>query len=104
MRTVSGFPRLWAKVHASGVRVWQARTIATATRHLSVEAAVAVDAAITPSVGLLLWGRLEHLLAAAVEAADPAQAPNRPGSTDTDRFLKQQRTIRPPLRLVRRPR
>ena len=49
-------PRLWAGVQAGGVRAWQARKIAQATRSLSWEACRDVDLAISGYVGMLGLG------------------------------------------------
>jgi Domain of unknown function (DUF222) len=46
-------PVIWAVAEAGGVPAYQARCIAEATRHLSVEQAAAVDARIAP----LTWCR-----------------------------------------------
>jgi hypothetical protein len=85
-------PRLWDKLHHGGIRVWQARKIAHATRHLSQQATAAVDAAVTPSVGLLPWGRLEKLLAAKIVEADPDQAAEQARLWEADRFVRTGRS------------
>ena len=73
-------PLIWARVVAREARVGNARLVATRTRHLSVEAAAVVDAAMAPFVdGSLPWGRFEARLAGKVVAADPRRPrPGRP--------------------------
>ena len=53
---------------------YQARRIASATRHLTVEQAAVVDARLAPSLGAVSWGRLQTLLEAAIIQADPIGA------------------------------
>ena len=53
---------------------YQARHIASATRHLTVEQAGWVDAQLAPSLGAVSWGRLQTLLEAKIIQADPAGA------------------------------
>ena len=71
-------PLVWAQVVARRARVSNARRVAVATRHLSVEAAARVDAAMVDHVdGSLSWGRFEARLAGKIVAADPALAAAR---------------------------
>lgn len=81
-------PRLWAMVRGGGVRVWRARKVAVATRHLSVMAAAAVDRAIARSVALLPWGRFENLLDAKIIEADPLLADERARIWESERFVR----------------
>ncbi len=63
-------PLIWARVLAGQARVGNARRVAARTRHLSVEAAAVVDAAMVDFVdGSLPWGRFD----------DPAGRPDRQG-------------------------
>lgn len=81
-------PRLWARVRGGGVRVWQARKVAQATRHLGAEAATCVDRAVADTIGLVSWNRLDTLLAAAVISADPALAEQRARMWEATRFVR----------------
>ena len=67
-------PQLWARVLAGGVRVWRARKVAQATRHLSRDAAAQVDVVVAGLAAALPWNRFETLLAAKIIEADPAEA------------------------------
>lgn len=67
-------PRLWARVLAGQVRPWVARKTAQATRPLSLDAALLVDTKVAPWAHSLSWGRLEHVVVAAIIVADPAAA------------------------------
>jgi hypothetical protein len=78
-------PRLWAGVQAGGVRAWQARKIAQATRALSWEACGDVDAAISGYVGMLAWSRFLKILTAAILDADPDAAATRTERVRTER-------------------
>src|SRR5688572_2450213 len=64
-------PRLWDRVRTGGVRAWQARKIAEATRCLSWEAASNLDHALADYVGMMPWPRFRKILTAAVLDADP---------------------------------
>ena len=66
---------IWAAAQAGQVPAYQARHIATATRHLTAEQAGWVDAQLAPSLGAVSWGRLQTLLEA--ESSRPTRsAPN----------------------------
>lgn len=78
-------PRLWAGVRAGGVRAWQARKIAQATRSLSWAACADVDAAISGFVGMLAWSRFQKVLTAAILDADPDAAAARTERARTER-------------------
>src|SRR5918998_132628 len=64
-------PRLWDRVRTGGVRAWQARKIAEATRPLSWQAASNLDHALSDCVGMMPWPRFRKILDAAVLDADP---------------------------------
>ena len=70
-------PELWTRVCAGGVRAWQARKVAQATRSLSYEACRDLDHAITTYLGMMPWRRFQKILDAAVLDADPEQAAAR---------------------------
>ncbi len=70
-------PMLWARLQTGGVKVWMARRVAAATRHLTREAAARVDARLATLADSLTGRRFEHTLKAAVAAADPAVAKAR---------------------------
>ena len=86
-------PLIWARVRARQARVGNARLVATRTRHLSVEAAACVDAAMVDFVdGSLPWGRFESRLAGKVVAADPALAAVREAERVAEQFAKRTRS------------
>jgi Domain of unknown function (DUF222) len=70
-------PRLWGRVLTGGVRAWQARKIAEATRPLSWEACADVDHALSDFVGMMPWPRFAKILSATILEADPALAAER---------------------------
>ena len=68
-------PSIWRRVVAREARVGWVRMVARKTRHLSVDAAAYVDAAMGDFVdGSLPWGRFEARLDGKVVAADPEVA------------------------------
>ena len=67
-------PELWQLILTGAVPAWRARKVAQATRHLSRDSAMHVDAAVAPSITTLPWGRFETLLAAKIIEADPKAA------------------------------
>jgi len=67
-------PRLWGRVLAGEVKPWIGRKTAEATRSVCVETAATVDRRVTRWAHSLSWGRLEHIITAAIIAADPAAA------------------------------
>ncbi len=86
-------PLIWARVVAREARIGNARLVATRTRHLSVEAAGVVDAAMAPFVdGSLPWGRFEARLAGKIVAADPAAAAAREAERAAEQFAKRTRS------------
>ena len=71
-------PLIWARVQAREARVGNARVVAARTRHLTVEAAGRVDAAMVAHVdGSLPWGRFLTRLDGRIVAADPDVAAAR---------------------------
>ena len=78
-------PELWARVCAGGVRAWQARKVAQATRSLPYEACRDLDRAITTYLGMMPWGRFQKILDAAIIDADPDQAAARALRARTER-------------------
>ncbi len=93
-------PLIWAAAQAGQVPAYQARMIAKATRHLTVEQAAAVDARIAPSLGALPWGRVQTLLDAAIVEADPAGAEQRAADAAKERFVRLGRTSEHGLKLI----
>ena len=67
-------PELWQLIVAGCLPSWRARKVAQATRHLSRDAALHVDAAVAGCIATLPWGRFETLLAAKIIEADPRAA------------------------------
>jgi hypothetical protein len=82
-------PMLWAALTAGRVRVWQARHVAARTRATGLTLAQAreVDAATTPYLASLPWGRLQDLLEARIIASDPEAAEARRVAAELDRFV-----------------
>ncbi len=93
-------PRLWAAVRAGQVRVWKARKVAHATRHLSLEAAGKVDAAINGLVNALSWSRFDAVLTARIAEADPVGEEARAAAYEAERFVRCGRTTENGLKLV----
>jgi Domain of unknown function (DUF222) len=91
---------VWAAAQAGQVPAYQARAVAKATRHLTVEQAAAVDARIAPSLGALPWGRVQTLLDAAIVEADPAGAEQRAADAAQERFVRLGRTSEHGLKLI----
>ncbi|CAN5119157.1 hypothetical protein BH18ACT9_BH18ACT9_07260 [soil metagenome] len=83
-------PVLWETVAAGTVRVWQAREAARRTRAagLSLEQARQVDAATTPYLSTLPWGRWIAVLEARIIEADPAAAEQRRQAAASERFVQ----------------
>jgi len=93
-------PRVWRRVLAGDVRVWQARKVAAATRHLSAEAAGRVDSAVAPFLVVLPWARFEPLLEARIVEADPADAEQQRRLWEAERFVRTGRTCRFGVKLL----
>jgi hypothetical protein len=86
-------PLIWARVRAREARVGNVRLVAARTRHLSVEAAAAVDAAMVAFVdGSVPWGRFESRLDGRVVAADPQVAAAREAARAREQFAKRTRS------------
>ena len=93
-------PQIWAAALAGRVPAYQARRIAAATRHLSVEQARWVDAQLVPSLGAVSWGRLETLLEAKIIEADPVGAEQRAALAAQERFVRLGRASEHGLKLI----
>jgi hypothetical protein len=91
---------IWAAAQAGQVPAYQARRIATATRHLSAAQAAAVDERLAPSLGAVSWGRLQTLLEAAIIHADPVGADQQAAAAAQERFVRLGRTSEHGLRLI----
>jgi hypothetical protein len=85
-------PELWQHILAGDVPAWNARKVAQATRHLSRDSAMAVDAAVAGSIIGLPWGRFETLLAAKIIEADPRAAEEQAKIWEAERFVRAGRT------------
>jgi hypothetical protein len=79
---------IWAAALAGQVPAYQARHIATATRHLSCDQAGVVDARIAPSLGAVSFGRLQTLLEAAICEADPDGAEQQAAAAAQERCVR----------------
>ena len=77
---------IWAATEAGQVPTYQARHIATATRHLTIDQASWVDQQLVPSLGALSSGRLQTLLEAAIYQADPVGADQQAAAAAQDRL------------------
>jgi hypothetical protein len=93
-------PRIWMAAQAGQVPAYQARHIASATRHLTVERAGWVDAQLAPSLGAVSWGRLQTLLEAKILQADPAGAEQQAAAAAAQRFVRLGRTSEHGLKLI----
>lgn len=71
-------PRLWDRVRTGGVRAWQARKIAEATRALPWEAVSDLDHALADFVGMMPWPRFRRIRHAAVLEAIRSSRPSAP--------------------------
>jgi hypothetical protein len=91
-------PRIWTAAQAGQVPAYQARHIASATRHLTAEQAGWVDAQLAPSLGAVSWGRLQTLLEAKIIQADPAGAVQQAAAAQ--RFVRLGRTSEHGLKLI----
>jgi hypothetical protein len=93
-------PQIWAAALGGRVPAYQARRIAAATRHLSVEQAGWVDAQLAPSLGAVSCGRLETLLEAKIIEADPVGAEQRAALAAQERFVRLGRASEHGLKLI----
>jgi hypothetical protein len=91
---------VWAAARAGQVPAYQARTIAKATRHLTLEQTAAVDARMAPSLGALPWRRAQTLLEAAIVAADPDGAEQQAADAARERFVRLGRKSEHGLKLI----
>ena len=91
---------IWAAALAGQVPAYQARHIATATRHLTVEQAAAVDHHLAPSLGAVSWGRMQTLLEAAIYNADPNGAEQQGAAAAQQRFVRLGRNSEHGLKLI----
>src|SRR5829696_4950664 len=93
-------PQLWQQIRAGRLRVWQARKVAAATRHLSVDAARQVDSAVAELIISLPWNRFQLVLAAKIIEADPKAAEERTKIWEAERFVRSRNTEQSGLRLL----
>ena len=93
-------PLIWAAVQAGQVPAYQARVIAKATRHLSIEQAGWVDQKLAPALGALPWGRVQTLLDAAIIEADPDGAEQQAADAARERFVRLGRKSEHGLKLI----
>jgi hypothetical protein len=93
-------PELWRLILTGQVASWRARKVAQATRHLSRDSAMQVDAAVAPSIVGLPWGRFETLLTAKIIEADPKAAEEQAKIWEAERFVRAGRTSQSGLKLL----
>jgi hypothetical protein len=93
-------PELWQLICGGQVASWRARKVAQATRHLSRDAAMHVDAAMAPAIVGLPWGRFETLLTAKIIEADPKAAEEQAKIWEAERFVRAGRTSQSGLKLL----
>jgi Domain of unknown function (DUF222) len=91
---------IWAAALTGQVPAYQARHIATTTRHLTAEQAAYVDTQLAPSLGALSWGRLQTLLEAKIIQADPAGAEQQAAAAAQERFVRLGRNSEHGLKLI----
>jgi hypothetical protein len=91
---------IWAAALAGRVPAYQARHLATATRHLTFQQAGFVDNQLAPSLGALPWGRLQTLLEAAIYQADPVGAEEQAALAARQRFVRLGRNSEHGLKLI----
>jgi Domain of unknown function (DUF222) len=93
-------PMIWTAALAGQTPAYQARHIATATRHLTKDQAGFVDASIASALGAVSWNRLHTLLEAAIYAADPVGAEQRAALAAQERFVRLGRSTEHGLKLI----
>jgi hypothetical protein len=93
-------PELWQLIKAGRVRAWRARKVAQATRHLSVDSAKQVDAAVAQAIAGLPWNRCELLLSAKIIEADPKAADEQAKIWEAERFVRSRSTEQSGLKLL----
>jgi hypothetical protein len=91
---------VWTAARAGQVPAYQARVIAKATRHLTLEQTGRVDEKLAPALGALPWGRLQTLLDAAIVEADPAGAEQQAAAAAQERFVRLGRKSEHGLKLI----
>jgi hypothetical protein len=85
-------PLIWRQVRSRSARIGYVRLVANKTRHLSVEAAALVDAAMADFVdGSLPWSRFEARLLGKVVAADPEAAAARESAKAAEQVARRTR-------------
>jgi hypothetical protein len=93
-------PELWQRILTGKVPSWRARKVAQATRHLSRDSAMQVDAAVAPLICGLPWSRFETLLTAKIIEADPHAAEEQAKIWEAERFVRAGRTGQTGLKLL----
>jgi hypothetical protein len=93
-------PELWQLIKAGQIRAWRARKVAQATRHLSVDAAKLVDAAVAQAIVGLPWNRCELLLSAKIIEADPKAADEQAKIWEAERFVRSRSTEQSGFKLL----
>ncbi len=93
-------PELWQLIKAGRVRAWRARKVAQATRHLSVDSAKQVDAAVAQAIVGLPWNRFELLLSAKIIEADPKAAEEQAKIWEAERFVRSRSSEQSGLKLL----
>src|SRR4029453_13062434 len=93
-------PELWQLIYVGRVASWRARKVAQATRHLSRDSAMHVDAAVAGLICTLPWHRFETLLTAKIIEADPRAAEERAKIWEAERFVRAGRTGQSGLKLL----
>ena len=91
---------IWAAALTGQVPAYQARRIATATRHLTTDQAGWVDEQLAPSLGAMSWGRLQTLLEAKIIEADPVGAEQQATAAASERFVRLGRNSEHGLKLI----
>ena len=91
---------IWAAALTGQVPAYQARRIATATRHLTTNQASWVDEQLAPSLGAMSWGRLQTLLEAKIIEADPVGAEQQATAAASERFVRLGRNSEHGLKLI----
>jgi hypothetical protein len=91
---------VWAAAQAGQLPAYQARHIARATRHLSLEQAGFVDHQVASCLGKVSWGRLQTLLEAAIIQADPTGAEQQAAAAAQERFVRLGRSNEHGLKLI----
>ena len=93
-------PMTWAAARAGQGPVYQARHIATTTRHLTLGQARQVDARIAPTLGSVSWGRLQDVVDGLVYEADPEGADAAAELAARERFVRLGRVTEHGMRLI----